>query len=561
MRKKLIIFLLILGLFGGAIIHWYYQQRVFSKAVLKLEILGPESIQMGQDFEYTVRYKNNGNFVLEEPRLIFEYPKYSLSKEGKRRVTKELEKIYPGEERIIKFKAKLLGKEEELKEAKAWLSYRPRNLKAFYESQTSFVTKIEPVPLTLEFDLPSKLENEKEIQFLLNYFSNLDYPLSEARIIVEYPGGFKFLESFPEALEKTEWEIPYLKKAEGGRIKIKGILSGQPGEYLDFKAKLGIWLNGEFVLLKETKKEVVIIKPLLYLSQQINGFSNYIASPGEVLNYEIFFRNIGNTSFENLFLLVRLEGEAFDLSTLKSELGEVKPNDNLIIWDWKRVPELRFLDVNVEGKVKFEVKLKEVWSLSEGGKNITIKTKVNLAQVNQEFQTKVNSKLEISQKGYYNDEIFGNSGPFPPKVAERTTFTITWQVKNHYNDVRNVKVKALLPEGVELTGKIFPNKESSKFSFDSQSREIVWIVEEKKEKEKEILRAGTGVLGPGPNVSFQLALTPALNQKGKILTIISEAEITGEDLWTGKDIKGKASLIDTTLVDDQLISDHSGFIQ
>ncbi len=557
MKKKIIIYLLILIVVIGAIGYWYYQKKTFSKEILKLEILGPETVKMGEKIEYTLKYKNNGDFTLEEPRLVFQYPDNSLIDDGKTIVPKDLEDIYPGQEQTIKFPARLLGKENDLKVAQASISYRPKNLSARYESKTTLTTKIEFIPLTLEFDLPSKLESGKDVQFSLNYFSNIDYLFSNLRIQVEYPAGFEFSSSEPKGLEKTDWEILSLERAKGGRIKINGKLGGETGDRQAFKAKIGIWQEGEFILLKETDKEIEIIKPLLYISQQINGASNYAASPGERLDYEIFFKNIGTSPFENQYLIVRLDGEAFDLSTLKAKLGEFRQDDNLIIWDWKQVPELRFLDIQDEGEVKFEVKLKESWPASESTANQTvIKDKVNISQINEEFQTKVNSKLEISQKGYFQDEVFGNSGPVPPQAGQTTTYTIMWQAKNYYNDVKNVKVKATLPQGVELTGKIFPQEESTRFSFDSQSREIVWVV-----GNSEVLKAGTGVLNQSPGVSFQISLTPNSNQKGMVLPIINEAKITGEDQWTEKTIEGKALLINTTLPDDQVITDHSGIIR
>jgi len=549
-RNKVTIFLIFLVAVAGVAGYWYYQQRIFSKEVLKLEILGPESVQMGEEIEYTLRYKNNGNFTLKDSKLIFEYPEYSLVEGGKTRVTKDLEDIYPGQENILQFKARLFGKENELKVARAWLSYQLKNLEASFESETTFTTKIEFIPLTLEFDLSSKLETGREIQFSLNYFSNIDYSFSDLRLTVEYPEGFEFLEADPRGLEKNEWEIPFLKKAEGGRIKIKGKLKGEAGEKQNFKAELGMWQEGEFILLKETEKEIEAINPLLYISQRINGFSDYVASPGEELHYEIFFKNIGATPFENQFLLARLDGSAFDLSTLKAGSGEYKSNDNLIIWDWKKVPELRFLDVQDEGKVEFEIKLKEDWPFSESETNAVIENKVNISQISQEFQTKVNSKLEVSQKGYFESEIFGNSGPLPPKVGETTTFTIIWQAKNYYNDVKNVKVKATLPQGVELTGKISPQEQSSKFSFDLQSREIVWVV-----TDGEVLEAGTGILNSSPNVAFQVALTPSSGQ-GEILPIINEVKIEGEDQWTEIVIESTDGEIDTTLPDDPTVTEE-----
>ena len=551
MRKKIIVFFLILLVVVGIISYWFYQERIFSKEVLKLEILGPENIQMGQEFEYTVRYKNNGNFTLEEPKLIFEYPEYSVTDEGKTMLTKDLKDIYPGEEQIFQFKTRLLGKENDLKIARAWLSFKPKNLKARYESKTIFTTKIDLVPLNLEFDLPSKIESGKEAQFSLNYYSNIDYTFSDLSIITEYPAEFEFLEANPQALEKTEWRIASLKKTEGGRIKIKGKFAGEVGNFLNFKARVGLWQKGEFILLKEINKDVGLINPLLYISQRINGVSDYIASPGEKLHYEIFFRNIGSTPFENQFLLVRLDGAAFDLNTVKTDSGEVQTADNLIIWDWKQVPELRLLDIQEEGKVEFEVQLKDTWASQET--NVIIKDKVNISQISQEFQTKVNSKLEVLQKGYFTDPIFGNSGPIPPVAGQPTTYTINWQVKNFYNDVKDVKVRATLSQGVALTGKISPDSEISKFSFDSNSREIVWTVAND-------LAAGTGVLNTPPNVSFQISLTPNISQEGKTITLINEANINGEDQWTGKIIQGTAPLIDTTLPDDPAVNEQQGII-
>jgi len=541
MRKKIIVFFLILLVVAGIISYWFYQERIFSKEVLKLEILGPENIQMGQEFEYTVRYKNNGNFTLEEPKLIFEYPEYSVTDEGKTMITKDLKDIYPGEEQIFQFKTRLLGKENDLKIARAWLSFKPKNLKARYESKTIFTTKIDMVPLNLEFDLSSKIESGKEIQFSLNYYSNIDYTFSDLSIITEYPATFEFIEANPQALEKTEWRIASLKKTEGGRIKIKGKFGGEVGTSLNFKARVGLWQKGEFILLKEISKDVGLINPLLYISQRINGVSDYVASPGEKLHYEIFFRNIGSTPFENQYLLVRLDGAAFDLNTIKTDSGEVQAADNLIIWDWKQVPELRLLDIQEEGKVEFEVQLKDIWPSQET--NVIIKDKVNISQISQEFQTKANSRLIVLQKGLYEDGgIFGNSGPVPPKAGQPTTYTINWQVKNFYNDVKNVKVRATLPQGVTLTGKISPDSEILKFSFDSNSREIVWTVADD-------LVAGAGVSSAAPIVYFQISLTPSVSQEGKTIILVNKPRITGEDQWTGRNIEWEGWPVDTTLSD------------
>lgn len=532
----------------------YYQSRSFSKEVLKLEILGPDKAEMAEEVEYTVKFKNQGDVNLQDPKLIFEYPQDSLLSEGESlRKEMKLETIYPGQERTISFKTRLFGREGEQKVAKAWLQYRPKNLKSHYESATTKTTVISSVPINLEMDLPSKIEPGREVNLQINYFSNADYPLSDLRILVDYPAGFEFLGARPFSLEKNEWKLPLLNKAQGGRIEIRGKFSGEVGEEKIIKAKLGMWQGDNFILLKEIIRGVEMARSQIYLSQQINGNPQYIASPGDTLHYEIFFKNIGSKPLTNLFLVAKLEGRAFDLQTLKSDQGSFKPGDNSIIFDDRSVSKLQFLDSQEEGKVEFWVDLKKDWQiLGPQDKNVVIKDTVSLSQAKEEFVTKVNSKLEISSEAYFENPpqdiffgketkesegketlpVFKNTGPLPPEEGQTTTFTVVWQAKNYYNDLSNVKVKATLPKDVKLTGEIFPKE--AKLTFDSQSREVVWDIGE--------MKAGEGVLSEPAKVAFQIALKPSKREKegegGKIsFLLVGEAKITGEDTWTEQELE------------------------
>ncbi|MGB2762176.1 MAG: hypothetical protein WBC21_01395 [Minisyncoccales bacterium] len=561
MRNKLVLFLIILSVGIGVTGFWYYQKNIYSKEIIKLEILGSEKVEAGQEIEYVVKYKNNGDTRVEEPKLIFEYPENSITDDGYLRDEISSEElgnaIYPGQEKTFSFKARLLGKEGEKKQAKAVLTYRPKNLESRYESKTTFTSEIEKVPLTFEFDFPSRIESDKEIKFHLNYFSYINYPLSDLGIKVEYPFGFEFIKASPSALENTEWTINLLDKSEGGRIEITGKISGDVGEKKIFEAEFGVWQKGEFVLLKEASKGIEIIEPSLYISQQINGNPQYVANAGDLLHYEIFFRNIGEKALTNLSLVTKLEGKLFDLESIKTFDGVFGPGDNSIIFDWKKVSKLQFLDSQDEGRVEFWINLKDDWQMDNlGDKNLTIKNKIYLSQqAREEFITKVNSKLVIEQKGYFQDAAFGNSGPIPPEVGQTTTYTIIWQIKNYYNDIKNVRVKAVLPQEVSLTAKIFPEEQNEKFAFDSSSREIVWNTGD--------LEAGQGVLDSisVPNIAFQIAFTPTISQTGQTPEIIKEVSIFAEDTWTEELLESSDEPINTTLPDDETVNESQGIIQ
>lgn len=517
--KKIVLFILILGIFVGSFFY-FYQKNIYSKQILKLEILGEEEVQAFKETEFLVKYKNNGNVVLEEPELIFQFPKNSLDNNNQlqKRIIQKLDDIYPGEEKTISFKTRLFGKENDTLQTEAFLKYRPRNLKAFYESKTTFTTKIRFVPLTFEFDLPSKIEFGKEVQFHLNYFSNSDWPLSNLQIKIEYPSGFEFLDSKPKAIEKTEWQIPILNKTEGKRIEIKGKLSGEQKEEKIFRAFLGMWQEGEFIVLKEINKGVMSVTPTIFVFQQINGNSEYITNLGDILHYEVFFRNTGEESFQNLFLIADLEGEIFDFDSIKVLNGQVQKNNNSIIWDWRDIPKLKFLDQGEEGKVEFWVNLKKIYpsDFSIINKNLTLKDKITLPYIKQQFEIKVNSKLEVTQTGYRE---IGDT--------EKNFYTITWEAKNYYNDVNNIKVKAVLPQNVNLTGKILP--EGSKFTFDTESREIVWDVGR--------LEAGSNSI-----ITFQIAISEIISNNNQLL-LVNEAKIIGDDEWTGQILEATSSAI------------------
>lgn len=539
---------------------YYYQRNIYSKEILRLEILGQNETDSFSEAEYVVKYKNNGDTRLEEPQLVFEYPSHSIPVgESSLRVVKESkdlgEAIYPGEEKTFTFKARLFGKEGDTLTAKATMSYRPKNLKPKYDSSTTFTTIIKNVPLNFEFDLPSKIESGKDLTFRLNYFSNIDYSISGLRVTAEYPSGFEFIESTPQSLEKTDWDLSILNKANGGRISVKGRLAGEVGEEKIFQAKIGVWKDGEFILLKEISKSTALIKPSLYISQQINGNPQYVANPGDTLHYQISFKNIGEEMLNNLSLIVKLDGKAFDLSTLKAPFGQFQTGDDSIVFDWKKVSELQFLDAQEEGELEFWVGLKGEWQITDSSdKNAFVKDIIYVGQAKEEFTTKINSKLVVDQKGFFNDEVFGNSGPLPPQVGQATTYTIMWRVENYYNDVSNVKVKAKLPNNSELTGKIFPEDQLQKFTFDSQSREIVWDVGD--------LKMSQGVAGtPAPNISFQVRFTPTYDQRGYAPEVIREAEISGQDQWTGKNILTMSPGVTTVMPDDNKMSGDMGIVK
>ena len=546
--NKFLIVLVILFLWYG-VSQW--QSSSYSKEILKLEILGPTEANLAQEIEYIVKYKNNGDLRLEDPELVFEAPENSLQ-DGEFFEVQVLDSeklggaIYPGEERNFSFKVRLLGKEGDIQITNVSLSYKPKSLNARYESSSSFSTQIKSAPLILGFDLPSNISGDNNFDFKLNYFSNIDYPLTDLRCQIDYPSGFEFVSSSPLALEKTEWIIPVLNKSEGGGIEITGSLSGNIGEVKIFKAKIGMWKDNRFVILREIERGVEITEPSLYIRQEINGNPQYIASLGELLHYEIFFKNVGENGLTNLFMVNQFEDSILDFETMNSNDGDYQSGENSIVFDWGKNSKLQYLSPLEEGKVEFWIRVKDDLA---NIKNPVIKNHIFIGQTKQSFTTKVNSKLVVEQNGYFENDIFENSGPIPPRVGKETTYAITWTPKSYYSDVENVKVRAFLPSNVELVGEVFPEKEVSNFTFDSQTREIVWSVGD--------LKRGIN----GSTMAFQVRLIPNSSQRGGAATIVDQVIITGYDAWTESSLSSSSISINTSLPNDSSIGENQGIVQ
>ncbi|MEA3453245.1 MAG: hypothetical protein U9Q96_02855 [Patescibacteria group bacterium] len=534
MINKIIVSLIIGVLVLGAVGYWLYQGNSYSKEILRLEIFGPEKIMIGDEIEYSVRLKNNGEIRLDDPILTFEYPGTAQPANGESmRIVKESEElggaIYPGQEKIFKFRTRIFGEQGEIKEAKAMVSYRPRNLKATYVSKTSHLATIDEVPLTFEFDIPSGVGSNQEMNFSLNYFSSIDYPLSDLEIEINYPNAFNLKETEPKGISNEEWRISHLSKAEGGRIDIKGSLGGETGTTEVFKAKIGLWQRGEFVLLKQAIRQVKIVEPSLYITQTINNSTSYTANPGDLLHYVITFRNIGNNPLQHLFLASKFNGELFDFTTIRSSLGQSQAGDNSIIWDWHDVPKLQFLDAGEEAAVEFWINLRDDL---ENISRARVDNEIILGQARRKFVTKVKANLELSQNVFIDDEIFGSQGKIPPKVGEKSTFTVLWRVKNYYNPVKDVKMQATLPSQVKLTGQVLPQK----LTFDPITREIVWAIGD--------LDPNQGVKEPH-QLAFQIELKPTTSQKGKFAPLVGEVFVGALDAWTDQRVEATSTPITT----------------
>ncbi|MFA5009233.1 MAG: hypothetical protein WC534_01470 [Candidatus Paceibacterota bacterium] len=526
--RNIVILLIIIALMAGGF-SWY--KMSYSKQVMYLEILGPSKTDMGENITYTVKYKNNGNVRLENLEMFFTFPEGAIIENGQRVVHLDSVAlkgdIYPGEERSVQFTTRLLGQANETKKAEARISFQPSGLKTKNEVSTTFTTILGSVPINLIVQMPDQVANNKTFTVNFNYSSNVSYPLNDLTIKAQIPAEFNVITQKPKGLD-NEWSIPVLNELDSGNIQLTGSLTGNDQDKKIFKVQLGIWENGNFVILKESIRSVQIIAPSIYLTQIVNNSDAYVASAGDQLHYEISFMNIGQDAMQNMVLISRLNTNNIDLNSVIVPNGNYQQGDNSIIWDNTHIPELNYLAPGQGGKVEFWVNVNKRWNMdSPGNANPIIKNNVTVGANTQEFITKINSSLVAEQKIYNQNQYFTNSGPYPLQIGQKTYLTVEWSAKNYYNNMEGVIMRAVLSPNVFYENKIWP--ETAKITYDENTREVVCLIG--------AMEAGEGILKEAPKCAFQVSAVPELSED---ILITGSVHITGNDQWTGKQLSSQS---------------------
>ncbi len=529
--KKLIIILLILIVLTGSVAFLYYRRNFLAGDVLRFEIDTPESVEAGERIQYRVRYRNNGDTRLEDVELTFEYPENAIpldsddeeiKKRGESRRVVDINELNPGEEGIVIFEARLLGRERDSLESFASIRYRPKNLSAEFEEERTHVTYIKEVPLSLSFDFPSSLESGKESTFRLDYSSEMDYAITDLEIRFQYPPGFKFVRSTPEtrAEKNDRWPIPVLNKGDGGFVEVDGTLEGDVGDAKRFEAVLGVWKDDRFIPMKDVSKGTIIAETTLFIDVLVNDEIDYVASPGEMLHYKIIFKNLGEETVRDLFLMVDLEKNSFDLNEIEALEG--RKSTSSIIWSYTFKPELRSLAKDEEETVEFWAKVKE------DGLSFNPNARINVTLESKEkrFSNRVNTKFSFDQ-----EVLFGNT-PFEleePSLTKPLSYAVKWDIKNHFSDAQDIIVKTTLPENVSFAEE--KEVENGSFSFDPYKREVIFILED--------LSAGSS-----EEIFFKLELElPEEIEEDEKFKLISEALMEGEDKRTEETIRARGQEI------------------
>ena len=545
----------------------------FSKNKVEINIIAEEEVSSGEELKIIISSENNNRVDLKEAELIIDYPQGTYSPEGEELTQEIIEvgDVFSKDKNLQEIKIRLTGEEGSFKFLSARLNYKPTNINSRFESSTSFKININSVLIGLYLTAPQKAVSGEEISFSLDYINNTREDFSGLKIEFDYPAGFTFkvAEPAPEPNgEDNSWNIGDLGERERGTIKISGTFEGIKGENKALEVSLGKVENNDFLRYSQATSITQISASPLQVFLSLNEEEERTSvNFGEILNYKIDFRNNTDIALSQLVLKAHFKGKVFSFEKLALAGGGFFDSvNNTITWSAAGVPALALLPPGEAGEVSFSVPVKSNPPINNlGDKNFQISVQAELETLNvppqfnlerlkieKALSSKVNSSLSLRTKGYFNETTtdINNFGPIPPKVNQATSYTIHWQIANNSNDLEDIRVSAILPQGIKWENNYSTLGKGTEVQYNERTKQIVWEIEK--------ISAATGVLFPAYELVFQVSLRPSITQVGTTPVLIDESQLEASDMFTGETIEAFSKAVATNLPDDPSVSQNEG---
>lgn len=532
----------------------------FQKQNVTLTILAKDRVESGEKVTYQIFYKNSGRETLHDVELSFMYPKGAVliggdigrGTEERTRIT--LEDIPPGKEQKLELDARLFGHEGEIKSAEATLFYRPESSSSRFVAKGTVETEVVRVPLVLTLNVPQTLAPRQDVTLVLDYSSNAEAPFENMSFGVQYPAGFEFVSADPAPTEdNTIWSLGTINPGMSGQITIHGTIDGAPAESKVFTTQAGVYdaLTKEWTPYQVASTEAKISNPLLSIEEYINSTRSPIVRLGDELQFKLHYKNNLDVPLSNVHVEVKLSGNALDLRTLQIVGGAYNGASQSIVWNSASLPELNSLAPHAEGDLSFSIHLLNNLDVSTPNPSVESQAKIETGTVPQGFEgvdlsgsdiitAKIASRLVLSSQVLFRNPYLPNIGPLPPKVKEKTSYVVVWQLANNLNDLAEAEVRATLFPGALWDNTFTPS--DSALSYDPVTGLIVWRVGN--------VVQGAGGAHPAPLVAFRISITPGEDEIGKSPTLLSNIVASAKDTFTGETLQIHSENLTTELKSD-----------
>ncbi|MGI6374244.1 MAG: hypothetical protein ACOX0C_02820 [Patescibacteria group bacterium] len=562
-RKLLVVALLAIA----AYFAYIYLSTDNDYEALKLEMIAPETVAVGEEFSYEIKYRNPNRTTLSQVYLELQYPDNFIISDFSLEPQNgdygwNLPDIGPNGEGQLVIMGRLINKPESVNVATSRLSYSPADYSAQFKKEAITTTVLSDFGFKadLEYSRTSFIGQDNQIILWLSEVKNnnlgdlnLSFSLPEESDVSINLDQFKDQSEESFQLSKgtgNNWQISQLTEAVKRQAIIIDYQIKTQVNNSEIKVRLEKKLeDGQSYVFWEKSFQPELVKSDLNLTITLNdNKSDQAINFGETLNYSVSYNNQGEASFKDVVILVSLKGDFLDFGSLKlATAGEIK--GKTIMWTKQELPELAEIKSGKEGKIDFSIKTLEFKDFDLGKSTEVsayaqygVNNKESLGESNKSnvIISPFNSDLTLSERIlYFNDDNLPvGTGPLPPKVGELSTVRVYWSVKNNLHELSGTQVSLALPSYINLGDRLNTNVGS--LSYNEDKHQVIW----------EIGRLPVSVYRA--DAEFDLSLRPSDSDVDKILVISPGAIIEANDTETNGLIRKKTAVKTTKLEDDDI---------
>jgi flagellar basal body-associated protein FliL len=569
--KKITIILLIIFFvifLGLAFYFLFFGTNIISSRNINIEIKGPSYVNGGQPSNINVFIENKNKNALELADLIFEFPDNTFSSDGAplSRERFSLGKINPGQVVNKSIDVAFFGLENEEKKINITLEYRLADSNAIFAKSQEYRMKIAKPAIGVSISLPKEVNSRQELNIMIEAVSNSESIAKNLSLQMVYPEGFQFLDANPKPSSSNNiWSLGDIAPLEKKEITIKGIIEGQDLEERAFNASVGVLdEGGNFNPYGASSETLVIKKSPLNLSIFINGqdVEKNIARPGDSMRVDLQWLNNMTDNIRDANIELTIRGNSQDEQSISVMQGSYRMADKKLIWNSSSLPDLASINPGSAGKAQFSFSIKDPLPINNiNDKNFSLVLEAEISGIgtseqreNQEISTavqkeiKIASPFQLTASVLHYAGVFKNTGPMPPQVAKETTYTVHWSLGNNSNDFSKVIVSAALPSYVRWLNVISPADADIKFR--ERDGTVVWNVGD--------VPAGSGIVLPSKEISFQIGLTPSASQINSSPILVNEQKLDAYDNFIQDVFNGKSPSLDIMLKDDEQFKYNEG---
>jgi hypothetical protein len=530
----------------------------------------------GENFFYTVKYANISRFALKNAEIKVALPSQFLADEFKpvpslasstTNITWHFDSLAGFEGGEIRIGGKFYGKIGEKAVIYAEISYTPENFSSEFKKSADNQVVLKDTGLEFAFDNYSSAMIGSDNEVIIRYKAFEGGRLDNFRLTVEALDnptvGF-----ISKASTSADYEHSAIKPNLWSVKNVSGISKELPVDFIVTEKKSDslamkftfsiVEPGGREFTIEEKTLNFSLLKNDMNLSLVINGSKeDQGVDFGKTMNYSIYYSNKGDSELADVSLQAVIEGGLVKWEGLKDPSGG-KLSGNSITWTKEELPALAAVAPNDEGTIDFSVPVKTREEAADAGAD-EIKSYVHFRlgssteeanEVNSSntIINKINSEMVFSEKARYfdDDNIAVGSGPLPPKVGETTSVKVYWTLLTTIHELENTRVETILPKNIVWNSKELTTVGT--ISFKEETRTVVWDV------------GKLPVLPEAIRAEFSISVTPAEEDRNKMLVLISDTEAKASDTITGAEIK-KTAKPETTKLEDDEIGKNDGRVE